>query len=99
MGLAEAAVVAALIAGAFYLMNQERARAAGTTARLRSSTASLFAVVMLVVVVTGFFLQGCGPRKGGERPAARVQAGGCGALSETPLCEAMRFVDLAEPYF
>ena len=93
MSLIEAVAVAFLISGAFYLMNQEKARASGAMKKLQSSSISLFVVVAAVMLLTSFFIGGGSPKRttgGGEVPDyAR------GAAIDV----ALRQISMEEPYW
>lgn len=90
----EGVSVAFLISGAFYLMNQEKARASGAMKKLQSSSISLFVVVAAVMLLTSFFIGGGAPTKrmtgGGETPE---YAGGA------PIDVALRQISMEEPYW
>ena len=100
MGFVESIAVSGVIAGAFYLMNQERARARGATKKLQSSTLSLFVVVAAVTLLTSFFISGGGSSakrsSGGAGDYDGFQSGGA---SGTPIDVALRQISMEEPYW
>lgn len=94
MGLVEAVAVAFLISGAFYLMNQEKARASGAMKKLQSSSISLFVVVAAVMLLTSFFIGGASPK--------RVTGGGADLpdyAGGAPIDVALRQISMEEPYW
>lgn len=97
MGLVEAIAVSSIIAGGFYIMNQDKAKANGTTKRLQSSTISLFVVVGAVMLLTSFFMNGTNPKKVGGGDFAEYQTGG--NTGGTPVDVALRQISMEEPYW
>lgn len=99
MGLTEAIAVSSIIAGAFYIMNQDKAKANGTTKKLQSSTISLFVVVGAVMLLTSFFMSGTNPKKvgGGGGEFCDYQSGG--SSGGTPVDVALRQISMEEPYW
>jgi len=96
MGLVEAVAISSLIAGAFYLMNQEKARASGAMKKLQSSSISLFIVVAAVMLLTSFFIGGTSPKKTGGGDFHDYQSGGS---TGTPIDVALRQISMEEPYW
>lgn len=98
MGLVEALAVSSIIAGAFYIMNQEKAKANGATKKLRSSAVSLFVVVGAVMLLTSFFMSGSNQNKvAGGGDFRDYQTGG--SLGGTPVDVAVRQISMEEPYW
>jgi len=98
MGLVEALVIATIISGSFYVMNQDKATKNGTKPKLLSSSISLFVLVTAVIFITSFFIQSS------PEPATQNQnvnmRGGTGLIeTNTPVSEALRYVDVNEPFF
>lgn len=103
MGLVEALVVATIIAGSFYVMNQEKATKNGTKAKLLSSSISLFVIVTAVIFITSFFIQSS-PESMNKPQNVNMRGGmsggdTLGTMSNTSIGDALRYVDVNEPYF
>lgn len=98
MGFVESIAVSGVIAGAFYLMNQEKAQARGATKKLQSSSISLFIVVAAVTLLTSFFMSGGSAKRtgGGGADFNEYQAGGG---SGTAVDVALRQISIEEPYW
>jgi hypothetical protein len=99
MGLVEALVIATIIAGSFYVMNQDKAIKNGTKPKLISSSISLFVLVTAVIFITSFFIQSS-PDPVIKNQSTNIRGGnGSNEMAYTPISEALRYVDVNEPFF
>lgn len=98
MGLVEALVIATIISGSFYVMNQDKAIKNGTKPKLLSSSISLFVLVTAVIFITSFFIQSS-PEPVIQNKGVSMKGGNGLIETNTPVSEALRYVDVNEPFF